>query len=160
MQVIEWIVACQRISWYAKYAWVWVDWNKINLFSFVSFRLHREQSSYVHGWRWWISQIFYGENQSCADHTRQWFKCMWRRTAYSTKSANQINLRDFQFQKTIDILTLEKAYFSMTNTSLTSLHNYYKNEIIDRNRSEILKFKNTKQQYEKLVEESENIQKL
>lgn len=55
---------------------------------------------------------------------------------------------------------MEKAYFSLTNTSLTSLHTYYKNEVINRNRSEILKFMNTHQQYEKLVEESENIQKL
>lgn len=48
----------------------------------------------------------------------------------------------------------------MSNTSLLDLHNYYKNEIINRNRSEIIKFKSTQLKYEKLVEESEQIQKL
>lgn len=64
------------------------------------------------------------------------------------------------FQKCLDIITLEKAYYDLTHSSLTSLHNYYKNEIINRNRSEILNFIDTQQQYEKLVEESENIQKM
>lgn len=64
------------------------------------------------------------------------------------------------FQKTIDIQTLEKAYFSLTHTSLINLHNYFKNDIVNRNRGEIIKFMNTQQQYENLVEESENIQKM
>lgn len=57
-------------------------------------------------------------------------------------------------------MTLEKAYFELTHSPLTSLHNYYKTEIINRNRAEILNFTATQQQYEKLVEESENLQKL
>lgn len=47
----------------------------------------------------------------------------------------------------------------MSNTSLLNLHNYYKNEIINRNRSEIIRFKNTQIQYDNLVEKSENMQK-
>lgn len=64
------------------------------------------------------------------------------------------------FQKKIDIDTLEKAYKTVANTSLLNLHNYYKNEIINRNRAEIIRFKGTQLDYEKLVEESEQIQKL
>lgn len=64
------------------------------------------------------------------------------------------------FQKTIDIDTFEKAHKAMTNTSVLNLHNYYKNEIINRNRAEIIRFKSAHLQYEKLVEESEQIQKM
>lgn len=64
------------------------------------------------------------------------------------------------FQKKIDIDTLEKAYKTVSNTSLLNLHNYYKNDIINRNRSEIVRFKSTQLEYEKLVVESEQIQKL
>lgn len=56
--------------------------------------------------------------------------------------------------------TLEKAYTAMTSTSVMNLHNYYKNEIINRNRAEIIRFKGTQLEYEKLVEESEQIQKM
>lgn len=48
----------------------------------------------------------------------------------------------------------------MIGTSVLNLHNYYKNEIINRNREEIIRFKNTQLDYEKLVEESEQLQKL
>lgn len=64
------------------------------------------------------------------------------------------------FQKKIDIDTLEKAHTALTSTSIMNLHNYYKNEVINRNRSEIIRFKSTQLEYEKLVEESEQIQKL
>lgn len=63
-------------------------------------------------------------------------------------------------QKALEVFTLEKAYFGLTNKSLTNLHNYYKNDIINRNRGEIIKFMNTQQQYEQQVEKSENLQKL
>lgn len=55
---------------------------------------------------------------------------------------------------------MEKAYSAIGNSSLLNLHNYYKNEIINRNRSEIIRFKSTQLDYEKLVEESEKIQKV
>lgn len=62
------------------------------------------------------------------------------------------------FQKTLTIATLEKA-FAMNNSSLTTLHNYYKNEIIARNKSEIDEFKNVYQDYDKLMQENQNMQK-
>lgn len=52
----------------------------------------------------------------------------------------------------IDILTLEKSYNSMTKNSLLSLHNYYKNEMIRRNRSGISELQNNFQDYEKIIQ--------
>lgn len=69
-------------------------------------------------------------------------------------------LDSFFLQKSIDITILENAYYALTNKSLLQLHNYYKNEVINRNRAEIIRFKNTQLEYEKLVEESEQIQKM
>lgn len=54
----------------------------------------------------------------------------------------------------IDILTLEKGYFGLTKQSLTSLHNYYKHENIHRNKTEITEFKETFQEYDKLLQEN------
>lgn len=48
----------------------------------------------------------------------------------------------------------------MTSTSVMNLHNYYKNEVTNRNRAEIIRFKSTQLDYEKLVEESEQLQKM
>lgn len=65
---------------------------------------------------------------------------------------------NISFQKTLTIATLEKA-FAKNNSSLTSLHNYYKNEIIARNKNEIDEFKNVYQDYDKLMQENLNMQK-
>lgn len=46
---------------------------------------------------------------------------------------------------------------AVNGTSLTQLHNYYKNEVVNRNRYAILKFMDTHDKYEKLAEESENV---
>lgn len=52
------------------------------------------------------------------------------------------------------------AYKAVANKPIINLHNYYKNEIIFRNRKEILRFKNIHHEYDKIVEESEQIQKM
>lgn len=60
----------------------------------------------------------------------------------------------------MDIDTLEKGYHSLTKSSLTCLHNYYKNEIVSRNQAEIKEFQGILQEYDKLKQESQNLQKL
>lgn len=62
-------------------------------------------------------------------------------------------------QPSIDILTLERAYYALTSTSLTAIHNYFKNNLIARNRSEIREFRGVLQEYDKLMKESQNMQK-
>lgn len=57
-------------------------------------------------------------------------------------------------------MRLEKAHVNLTGTSLLSLHNYYKNDIEGVNRAEIIKFMNRVEEYEKLVEDNTNFQKL
>lgn len=57
----------------------------------------------------------------------------------------------------MDIISLERAYTDLTGSSLTQLHNYYKHEVINRNRFEITRFMETHEQYKKLAEESENV---
>ncbi|XP_062138261.1 uncharacterized protein LOC133847313 [Drosophila sulfurigaster albostrigata] len=51
---------------------------------------------------------------------------------------------------------LEQAYFSMTGTSLTQVHNYYKHKVITRNRTEIAEFNSVLQEYDKLMKESQS----
>ncbi|XP_034485898.1 uncharacterized protein LOC117790530 [Drosophila innubila] len=51
---------------------------------------------------------------------------------------------------------LEQAYFSMTGTSLTQVHNYYKHKVITRNRAEIGEFNSVLQEYDKLMKESQS----
>ncbi|KAM8703443.1 hypothetical protein ACLKA7_008118 [Drosophila subpalustris] len=51
---------------------------------------------------------------------------------------------------------LEQAYFSMTGTSLTQVHNYYKHKVITRNRAEIAEFNSVLQEYDKLMKESQS----
>lgn len=60
----------------------------------------------------------------------------------------------------MDTAVLEKSYMAMTGKSLLSVHNHYKNDIHGRNRAAIVKFMNTVEEYEKLVEENEDFQKL
>ncbi|XP_055911748.1 uncharacterized protein LOC129945840 [Eupeodes corollae] len=62
-------------------------------------------------------------------------------------------------QSSIDILTLERAYYALTSTSLTAIHNYFKNNLIARNRSEIREFRGVLQEYDKLMKESQSMQK-
>ncbi|XP_058818781.1 uncharacterized protein LOC131681764 [Topomyia yanbarensis] len=56
-------------------------------------------------------------------------------------------------ESTLDILTLEKGYFSVTKRSVTSLHNYYK-ELGNKNKNEIREFKEIFQEYDKLLQEN------
>ncbi|KAL1374178.1 hypothetical protein pipiens_018244 [Culex pipiens pipiens] len=53
----------------------------------------------------------------------------------------------------LDILTLERGYFSVTKRSVTSLHNYYK-DIGNKNKNEIREFKDIFQEYDKLLQEN------
>ncbi|XP_059618922.1 uncharacterized protein LOC132263266 [Phlebotomus argentipes] len=59
----------------------------------------------------------------------------------------------------LDVMILEKAYMAMSGRSLTNLHNYYKDNVIGRNRVEIKEFKNTFQEYDKFMQESQNMHK-
>lgn len=54
----------------------------------------------------------------------------------------------------LNILDLEKAYLSMTGKSLTSLHNHIKNDIYVKNKQEILQFKESFNEYNKLLQEN------
>lgn len=62
-------------------------------------------------------------------------------------------------QRDIEVKNLEKAYYSMTNNSLIQVHNYFKHHLIARNRMEIAEFNGAFQEYDKLMKESQNIQK-
>lgn len=63
-------------------------------------------------------------------------------------------------QKTVIVESVEKAYYSLTSTSLLGLHNYYKRDIQERNRTEIIRFMNTIEEYEELAEEDDSFQQL
>lgn len=52
-------------------------------------------------------------------------------------------------------MTLEKAYFAMNQTSLLTLHNYFNNDMIQKNQTDIAEFRNTFQDYDKLMQESQ-----
>ncbi|TDG43670.1 hypothetical protein AWZ03_009913 [Drosophila navojoa] len=56
----------------------------------------------------------------------------------------------------LQLLPLEQAYFSMTGTSLTQVHNYYKHKVISRNRVEISEFTSVLHEYDKLMKESQS----
>lgn len=70
----------------------------------------------------------------------------------------QINEHE-ENKSSIDILTLERAYYALTSTSLTAIHNYFKNNLIARNRTEIREFRGVLQEYDKLMKESQSMQK-
>lgn len=55
----------------------------------------------------------------------------------------------------IDVMTLEKSYFAMNQTSLLTLHNYFNNDMIQKNQSHIAEFRNAFQDYDKLMQESQ-----
>lgn len=59
----------------------------------------------------------------------------------------------------LDIATVERCYFAQHRSSLLSLHNYYKNEVIQRNRAEHRDFAASYGEYERLMEETERAQK-
>lgn len=63
-----------------------------------------------------------------------------------------------ELQRDIDIMHLEKAYYSMTNTSLLQIHNNFKHNVIARNRTEINEFKGALSEYDKLMKESQRMQ--
>lgn len=54
----------------------------------------------------------------------------------------------------VNVLALEKAYFTMTGKSLTQLHNHLKNDIYVRNRQEIAQYKESMNEYNKLLQEN------
>lgn len=62
-------------------------------------------------------------------------------------------------QRDINIVHLEKAYNLLTNTSLVQVHNYFKHYLIARNRSEINEFKGALSEYDKLMKESQKMQR-
>lgn len=69
------------------------------------------------------------------------------------------NNEKLEKRREIEVESLEKAYYSMTNNSLTQVHNYFKHHLIARNRMEIAEFKGAFHEYDKLMKESQNMQK-
>lgn len=68
-----------------------------------------------------------------------------------------MNVR-LEAQRDINIMQLEKAYYSMTNNSILQIHNYFKHNLITRNRTEINEFKGALSEYDKLMKESQRLQ--
>lgn len=84
------------------------------------------------------------------DGVDEFYKCFMERI-------NEVKFTEDRERETkLDVLTLEKAYTKLTGSSLTNLHNYYKNEVIHRNRSEIQKLKCTVEEYDKFLEDNES----
>lgn len=54
----------------------------------------------------------------------------------------------------VSVTALEKAYFTMTGKSLTQLHNHFKSDIYVRNRQEIAQYKESMNEYNKLLQEN------
>lgn len=67
--------------------------------------------------------------------------------------------KDGDTKTDIDVLVLEKAYFTLTTKSLTQLHNYFKNDVFVRNRQEIAQFKESMNEYNKLQQENNFVSK-
>ncbi|XP_054730463.1 uncharacterized protein LOC129239157 isoform X1 [Anastrepha obliqua] len=64
-----------------------------------------------------------------------------------------------EIQNEVEVKSLEKAYYSLANASLTQVHNYFKHQLVARNRSEIAEFNGVLQEYDKLMKESQSMQK-
>lgn len=69
------------------------------------------------------------------------------------------NNPQIEMENEVEVKSLEKAYYSLTNTSLTNVHNYFKHQLVARNRSEIAEFNGVLQEYDKLMKESQSMQK-
>ncbi|XP_017472091.1 PREDICTED: uncharacterized protein LOC108363286 isoform X1 [Rhagoletis zephyria] len=69
------------------------------------------------------------------------------------------NNPQLEIQNEVEVKSLEKAYYSLTNASLTQVHNYFKHQLVARNRSEIAEFNGVLQEYDKLMKESQSMQK-
>lgn len=63
--------------------------------------------------------------------------------------------RDTETQ--LKILDVEKGYYAFANQSILSLHNYYNDEIIQKNQNEINNFTQTFENYDKLVSRQQNL---
>lgn len=59
----------------------------------------------------------------------------------------------------LDVATIERGYFQMCHSSLTSLHNYHKNEIVLRNKTERHEFQAIFHEYDRLMQQSQNLHK-
>lgn len=62
-------------------------------------------------------------------------------------------------QKTLDVSVVERGYFQQTRNSLTSLHNYHKNDIVQRNCAERREFQEIFNEYDRLMKQSQNLHK-
>uniref|UniRef100_A0A1L8DBW8 Uncharacterized protein n=1 Tax=Nyssomyia neivai TaxID=330878 RepID=A0A1L8DBW8_9DIPT len=66
---------------------------------------------------------------------------------------------DAERHRHFDVMVLERAYMAMSGKSLTNLHNYYRNSVIERNKVEIAEFKSIFDEYNKFMQESQNMHK-
>lgn len=62
-------------------------------------------------------------------------------------------------QKTLNVSTIERGYFMQTRNSLTSLHNYHKHDIVERNSVERREFQEIFREYDRLMQQSQNLHK-
>lgn len=59
----------------------------------------------------------------------------------------------------LDVPTLERGYFALRRDSLLSLHNYYKHDVVQRNRTEHSDFQEIYGEYDRLMQESQQLHK-
>lgn len=83
--------------------------------------------------------------QDAVDH---FYKCFMEKIRETLTNTNQDTATE------IDILTLDKAYSTMTGKNLTQLHNHIKNDIYVKNRQEVKQFKESMNEYDKLLQEN------
>lgn len=62
-------------------------------------------------------------------------------------------------RKTLDVAIVERGYFQLTRNSLTSLHNYHKHDIVQRNSAERQEFQEIFHEYDRLMQQSQNLHK-
>lgn len=62
-------------------------------------------------------------------------------------------------QSEIDVNILEKSYYSLNNVSIVDVHNFFKQNLIARNRAEISEFNAVRREYDSLMKESQKLQK-
>lgn len=89
-----------------------------------------------------------------ADGVDEFYKCLLG--SINNQLAHD---RDDRIKHSLNVMQVERGYYSMCNTSLLQLHNYYKNEIVRRCRDEQQSFHEHSQKYDKLVQESQYLQK-
>lgn len=64
---------------------------------------------------------------------------------------------DIRKPQALDIPALERGYFALRRDSLLSLHNYYKHDVVQRNRTDHREFQEIYAEYDRLRQESHQL---